>query len=70
MRGDIILSEGNTPDLHRKALIDAYLRVALMYTDEPCKAARVEALEKSAQSFEKLGQSMRAEKLRAQAKQM
>lgn len=70
MRGDIILSEGDTHDLHRKALIDAYLRVALMYTDEPCKAARVEALEKSAKSFEKLDQSMRAEKLRAQAKQM
>ncbi len=70
MRGDIILSEGDTPDLHRKALVEAYLRVALMYTDEPCKAVRAEALEKSAKSFEKMGQSKRAADLRTLAKQL
>ena len=69
MRGDMILqAEGDSPDTYRKALTDAYLRVALLYTDEPCKPARKTALLKAAQCFDKLGMASRAEGLRNQAK--
>ncbi len=69
MRGDMILdSMGDTPDAHRKALTDAYLRVALMYGDEPCRDARAQALQKAAHSFDKLGMAARAEAMRSQAK--
>ena len=69
MRGDMILqAEGDSPDTYRKALTDAYLRVALLYTDEACKPARQTALLKAAQCFDKLGMASRAEGLRNQAK--
>ena len=69
MRGDMILqAEGDTEAAYRKALTDAYLRVALMYTDEPCRAARQTALLKAAQCFDKLNMASRAEGLRNQAK--
>ena len=69
MRGDMILqAEGDSPDAYRKALTDAYLRVALLYTDEPCRPARQTALLKAAQCFDKLGMASRAEGLRNQAK--
>ena len=69
MRGDVILAtDGDTPDAHRKALAEAYLRVALMYPDEPCKAARATAMQKAAFSFDKLGMAARAEGMRTQAK--
>lgn len=69
MRGDIILaSEGETPETFRKALTDAYLRVMLMYVDEPCREARFEAMQKAANCFDKLGQAARAESIRTQAK--
>lgn len=69
MRGDMILANGgDTPDAYRQALIDAYLRVALMYTDEPCKDARIMAMQKAATCFDKLGMAARAEGMRTQAK--
>ncbi len=71
MRGDIILAQGgDSPDSYRKALTDAYLRVALMYLDDPCKEARFNALNKAAQCFDKLGMAVRAEDMRNRAKSM
>ena len=69
MRGDIILAQGgDSPDSYRQALTDGYLRVALMYVDDPCREARFNALQKSAQCFDKLGQAIRAEQMRSLAK--
>jgi len=71
MRGDIIVAASNdTPDELKRALRDGYLRVTLMYQDAACQRERAEALVKAAQCFDKLGQSSRAEQLRAQAKAM
>lgn len=71
MRGDIIVADSNdAPDKLRQALSDGYLRVVLMYADPECARERVEALNKAAQCFDKLGQSARAENLRAQARGM
>ena len=71
MRGDMILaSEGTSPEGCRKALTDAYLRVALMYADEPCREARVDAMQRAADCFDKLGQAARAEQLRSQARKL
>jgi hypothetical protein len=71
MRGDIILSaEGESPAGLRKALSDAYLRVMLMYTDEPCREARIEAMQRAATCFDKLGQAARAEQIRSQARKI
>ncbi|MBQ2631620.1 MAG: hypothetical protein IJG13_18240 [Kiritimatiellae bacterium] len=68
MRGDIIVAGSNDkPDELRRALRDGYLRVVLMYQDAPCARERAEACLKAAQCFDKLGQSARAEQLRAQA---
>lgn len=71
MRGDIILKNGNdTNDAHKQALTDGYLRVALLYTDAGVAAQlRPEALYKAAKSFEKLGQSGRADLFRTELKQ-
>ena len=67
MRGDMILAQGgDTPEAFRKALTDAYLRVALMYAD--AKEARQSAMLKAAQCFDKLGMAARAEGMRTQAK--
>jgi hypothetical protein len=69
MRGDIILAtEGDSPESYRKALTDAYLRVMLMYADEPCREARAQAMQKAAGCFDKLNQASRAEQIRAQAR--
>ena len=69
MRGDIIVAGSNDkPDELRRALRDGYLRVVLMYQDASCARERSEACLKAAQCFDKLGQSARAEQLRAQAK--
>jgi len=71
MRGDIIVASANdAPDKLRQALIDGYMRVALMYQDADCVRERREALVKAAKCFDKLGQAARAENLRAQAKMM
>ena len=69
MRGDIIVAASNdAPEELKRALRDGYLRVVLMYQDPECARERGEALLKAAQCFDKLGQSARAESLRAQAK--
>lgn len=71
MRGDIIVSTSNdASDKLKQALSDGYLRVVLMYQDAECTRERAEACVKAAQCFDKLGQTARAEKLRAQAKSM
>ena len=71
MRGDMILaSDGESPDGLRKALTDAYLRVVLMYADEPCREARIDAMQRAANCFDKLGQAARAEQLRSQARKL
>ncbi|MCR5414141.1 MAG: hypothetical protein K6F50_05380 [Kiritimatiellae bacterium] len=58
MRGDI-LCDSETPD-YRKALTDAYLRVALMYGDEDCKPARVVAVDRCKDCLTRLGMPSRA----------
>lgn len=67
MRGDILVHGSNdNPEKLRQSLRDGYLRVALMYQD--CRRECAEAMRKAANVFDKLGQTARAEKLRAQAK--
>jgi tetratricopeptide (TPR) repeat protein len=71
MRGDIIVSTSNdAPDKLRQALTDGYLRVVLLYQDAACRRERKEALVKAATIFDKLGQSSRAEMLRAESKKI
>ena len=66
MRGDIVLSAGDTNENAKKALKDGYLRVVTLYTSE--KAALPEAMYKAAKCFEKLGQTQRADSFRADLK--
>jgi len=69
MRGDMVVAASNdAPEELRRALRDGYMRVVLMYQDADCARERGEALLKAAQCFDKLGQSARAESLRAQMK--
>jgi len=69
MRGDMVVAASNdSPEELRRALRDGYMRVVLMYQDADCARERGEALIKAAQCFDKLGQSARAESLRAQMK--
>ena len=69
LRGDMIVAASNdAPDELKRALRDGYLRVVLMYQDAECVRERGEAMAKAAACFDKLGQSARAEQLRAQAK--
>ncbi|MBR7180002.1 MAG: hypothetical protein IKD42_00065 [Kiritimatiellae bacterium] len=71
MRGDMIIdSEGETAESCRKALIDAYLRVALMYTDAECSEARHDALEKGAGCLDKIGLPQKAAEFRKKASQI
>lgn len=68
MRGDMILAtEGDNIAAHRKALVDGYLRVAIMYNDPPCKEARRDAMLRCATSFEKIGMGTRAENMRTES---
>ena len=70
-RGDLILAGGESADSLRAALVDGYLRVALMYTDgKIAEQLRPEALAKSAQCFEKIGQAGRADQLRGELKRL
>jgi hypothetical protein len=70
-RGDIILAGGESADSLRAALVDGYLRVALMYTDgKIAEQLRPEALAKSAQCFEKIGQAGRADQMRGELKRL
>lgn len=71
MRGDMILAAGpEGADTYRKALTDSYLRVVLMYMDEPCRSARQTAMQRAATCFDKLGMAARAENLRTQARNL
>ena len=71
MRGDLIMnSASDNNEKVKDALRDAYLRVVLMYQDPECARERADACVKAAAAFDKLGQSARAERLRAQAKNM
>lgn len=71
LRGDIAMKEGKeSNEAAKKALIDGYLRVVLMYNDPEVGAQLLpEALYKAAHCFEKLGQSGRADSMRTQLKQ-
>lgn len=69
MRGDMIVASSNDkPEELKNALRDGYLRVVLMYPDASCARERADACIKAASCFDKLGQTARAEQLRAQAK--
>lgn len=71
MRGDLIMnSASDNNEKVKEALREGYLRVVLMYQDAECRRERAEACVKAAAAFDRLGQSSRAEKLRAQAKGM
>ena len=69
MRGDLIVnSASDNNEKIKEALRDGYLRVVLMYQDPECRRERADACVKAAAALDKLGQSARAERLRAQAK--
>ena len=70
-RGDLILASGESNESLRAALVEGYLRVALMYTDgKIAEQLRPEALAKSAQCFEKIGQAGRADQMRGELKRL
>lgn len=72
LRGDMIMKDGNEGvEAARKALIDGYLRVVLLYKEEAV-ASRLqpEALWKAARCFEKLNQSGRADSMRSELKRL
>ena len=70
-RGDLILASGESADSIRAALVDGYLRVALMYTDgKIAEQLRPEAMAKAAQCFEKIGQAGRADAMRGDLKRL
>ena len=69
MRGDLI-AQDDQPASHKKALIDAYLRVALLYQESECRETRIEALQRCATSFVKIGQKSRAEDMKTLAQQL
>ena len=71
MRGDIIMNSASDDNSKvRQAMTDGYLRVWLMYQEPECRRERVEAGMKAAAAFDRLGQTARAERLRAQVKQI
>ena len=64
MRGDMIVNKANPSALeHRQALVDGYLRVIVLYAKD-AKDVLAEALYKAAQSFDKIGQTGRAQNFR------
>ena len=68
-RGDSILAKDDSREGAKKALVDGYLRVVLLYNDsEVGPRIRPEALYKAAQCFEKYGQTSRASDLRSELK--
>lgn len=69
MRGDVIIEDGSgSIEAHRKALAEGFLRVALMYIDPECKEVRRDAMNKCADSLDKIGHAARAEKMRSAAR--
>lgn len=70
-RGDLILASGESAESLRKALVEGYLRVALMYTDgKIAEQLRPEAMAKAATCFEKIGQAARADQMRSDLKRI
>ena len=68
-RGDAIIAKDDTPAGAKKALVDGYLRVILLYRDpEVASRIRPEALYKAALCFDKAGQTSRASDLRSELK--
>lgn len=68
MRGDITVKEGTeSPQAYRRALVDSYLKVALMYNDTECIEQRRKAMLKCATAFEKIGMSDQAHNMRSNA---
>jgi len=64
MRGDMMINKANPSNLeHRQALVDGYLRVIVLYAKD-AKDVLAEALYKAAQSFDKIGQTGRAQTFR------
>ena len=69
MRGEVTVEDGaGSVESHRKALTDAFLKVALMYLDPECKEVRRDAMLKCADSMDKIGMAARAEKMRTTAR--
>ena len=66
-RGDIILMGSDNQESNRKALRDGFLRVITLYRN--IHDAQPEALYKAAKSFDKIGQSTRADQMRTLLKQ-
>jgi tetratricopeptide (TPR) repeat protein len=70
-RGDLILASGESAESLRQALVDGYLRVALMYTDgKVAEQLRPEAMAKAATCFEKIGQAARADQMRSDLRRL
>ena len=70
-RGDYAYADGGeSVEAAKKALVDGYLRVALLYGDADVgPRLRPEALYKAAKCFEKMGQTSRAANCRSELKQ-
>ena len=70
-RGDFEYADGGeNVEAAKKALVDGYLRVALLYGDADVgPRLRPEALYKAAKCFEKMGQTSRAANCRSELKQ-
>jgi len=62
LRGDRMVAKGESKENRQNALKNGYLRVVMLYRDVP--EAQPEALYKAMKSFEALGQSTYAEKMR------
>lgn len=69
VRGDMVLRQGATRENARKALLDGYLRVILLYTEDDV-VSRLGGVqyEKAARCFELMGYASRAAELRAKAR--
>jgi tetratricopeptide (TPR) repeat protein len=71
MRGDILRDKGGkTPASYKEALVDAYLKVALMYNTPECINQRIEGFEKSAEAFAAMGRATEAQHMRNQAEEL
>lgn len=69
LRGDRIMKNGKTHENARRALLEGYLRVALLYTEEEVRDRLApEAFSKSADCFEILGYSSKAAEFRSKAR--
>lgn len=71
MRGDILRDKGGkTPASYKEALVDAYLKVALMYNTPECINQRIVGFEKSAEAFAAMGRATEAQHMRNQAEEL